>query len=128
MARGYRTCALTLALTFLIATAIGNGRDADGRGCQKCRPGCPMHAAENVGSHHGSDIGCHHGHEPGVRCACGNHSETSTTPLPVWRAVLAPNSVGGVRVVESRAVQAVHALTTQFILEPPTDPPRTAAV
>ena len=128
MSRGTRTCALLLALTFLMATALGNLPTTGAGHCQKCRPGCPMHATGGTSGHHGSQMGCHHGREPGLRCNCGNHSDSSTSPVPAGRAILTPSPEGTLAAVHSRPTHAVRFLTTQFVLEPPTDPPRASVV
>jgi len=128
MVRGHRTCAWVLALTFLLGTAVQSATVTNTEQCQKCRPGCPMHAAGRLGGHQGAHVGCHHGREPGLRCACGNHADGSTTPLPVWRAVLTPSTEPGMRIMHSPVAQCMRALITQFVPEPPTDPPRAAVV
>jgi len=128
MVRGRHSCALVLVLIFLVGTALSGAPLSGGAsGCRQCRPGCPMHAG-HLGCHHASDAGCHHSREPGLRCACGSHSETSTTPLPVFRAVLVLRSESLPIVTQSPLTSSPRVLATQFVLEPPTNPPRTSAV
>jgi hypothetical protein len=127
MSRCQRAGALLLALALVIGTALGGVPVSGAARCRHCPPGCPMHAGR-LGCHHAADAHNHQRREPAVRCTCGNHSEASNAPLPVFRAIIALRSESRPVVTRTSATRSVHALTTQFVLEPPTDPPRAALV
>jgi len=121
-----RACALLLALTLVIGTALG-GIPATGAAHCHCRPDCPMHRG-GLGCHHAAKIGCHHQRGPGLHCACGDHSQASTSLLPIIRAVLACRSDSRPLLTRSSLIAPIRTFLTQFVIEPPTDPPRASVV
>jgi hypothetical protein len=121
-----RACALLLTLGFVMGITLGSIGLSGAAHCRQCPPGCPMHSGR-LGCHHAAAAD-HHAREPGVRCACESHSETATATTPALRALLAVRSTPQPLFAQWSLTSAIRPLITQFVLEPPTDPPRASLV